>query len=85
MTDSDLMRGYDYRVANADLTLIILRGFANRREWHQALRRVGRNGDDCKRIQLLGLEVIDQELQSIYIRSIAPYAYELMNAQRDDH
>lgn len=49
VTKPELMRGFDYRSKTIGITLIILRQFSGMRDAQQALARVGRNGDKCKR------------------------------------
>jgi hypothetical protein len=71
-TDKFAMRGFDYR--GNMVTLILAKSFENEREAMQALNRVGRFGDDCKRILLESVPLLDDDavfnyntrLQAIY-------------------
>ena len=51
VTDPILMRGVDYRVKTGTMgiSLLIMSDFANRRAFVQALGRVGRFNERCKR------------------------------------
>ena len=53
VTDPRLMRGFDYRTADKKgIALMLCLGFDTRRGYVQALGRVGRFGDPCKRFTL---------------------------------
>ena len=43
------MRGNDFRAPNNGINLVIAKSFANERDFFQAMVRVGRHGDKCKR------------------------------------
>jgi hypothetical protein len=49
-TDPFAMRGFDYRAKTTGLALVLAKSFRYEREAIQGLNRVGRNGDECKRI-----------------------------------
>jgi hypothetical protein len=49
-TDSFAMRGFDYRAKTIGIALVLAKSFRYEREAIQGLNRVGRNGDECKRI-----------------------------------
>jgi hypothetical protein len=49
-TDPFAMRGFDYRAKTIGIALILAKSFRYEREAIQGLNRVGRNGDECKRI-----------------------------------
>jgi len=50
ITTNDLLRGIDYR-GSVGIDLILDKQFAGVREAQQALHRVGRNGDKCRRFK----------------------------------
>ena len=53
VTEPRLMRGFDYRSADKKgIALILCLGFGTQRGYRQALGRVGRFGDPCKRFTL---------------------------------
>jgi hypothetical protein len=54
------MRGLDYRSEKATLYLIIAEGFDCTREALQAVARVGRFGDSCRRIRFDDVELVDK-------------------------
>jgi hypothetical protein len=58
--DPSAMRGYDYRSPNCAMTLVIDRSFDNFREAVQGYYRVGRFGDQCKRIRFGDATLVDQ-------------------------
>jgi len=41
------MRGFDYRAPSKGIALIIAKLFKSKRDYNQALLRVGRYGDTC--------------------------------------
>jgi hypothetical protein len=49
-TDPFAMRGFDYRAKTTGIALVLAKSFRHEREAIQGLNRVGRNGDECKRI-----------------------------------
>ena len=53
-----LMRGTDYR---GNIDLFITTGLPNQRAYHQALGRVGRHGDPCKRYIAQDIQQVDLE------------------------
>jgi hypothetical protein len=61
-TDSATMRGFDYRARNHGISLVIAESFQTERDFHQAMVRVGRHGDKCKRYGVEGVDRINKEL-----------------------
>ena len=47
------MRGFDYRAPLKGITLVIAKPFKSKRDYNQALLRVGRYGDTCLRFVTL--------------------------------
>ena len=63
-TDPFAMRGFDYRVDSSfsqGIALVIAKSFAYEREAIQGLNRVGRYGDQCKRIIIDSVPLIDKD------------------------
>lgn len=60
-----VMRGFDYRSRDCQMSLVVARSFSNDREAIQGLGRVGRWGDQCKRIRFSDVPFVDQEAQLI--------------------
>jgi hypothetical protein len=61
VTDKQLMRGFDYRTeCEMGIALLIMRPFESHRAFHQALGRVGRYGQPCKRFLLEGLTPVPE-------------------------
>jgi len=54
-------RGVDYRAPTVGIMLLLANTFSNTRAYVQALDRVGRYGDICKRVELGGLTMVDNE------------------------
>jgi hypothetical protein len=50
-----MMRGSDYRAPKNGISLLIARSFVTERDFHQAMVRVGRHGDECKRYCVAGV------------------------------
>ena len=60
VTDPRLMRGFDYRSADKKgIALILCLGFDTQRGYRQALGRVGRFGDPCRRFTLFDQEMVN--------------------------
>jgi hypothetical protein len=55
------MRGFDYRAESVGITLVVAKSFVNEREAIQGLNRVGRFGDQCKRIMFESVDLISKE------------------------
>ena len=55
------MRGFDYRAPDNGISLVIARSFTTERELHQAMVRVGRHGDKCKRYNVAEVDEINKE------------------------
>jgi hypothetical protein len=53
------MRGVDYRAPLTGITLIVALSFNHEREATQALARVGRYKEPCKRYLIEGVELVD--------------------------
>ena len=63
----DGIRGVNYRSRETlGVCMLILSPFNNRRERHQALKRVGRYNDDCYRIQNSESAEVDHELDKSF-------------------
>jgi hypothetical protein len=60
-TEAFAMRGFDYRAESVGITLVIVKSFINEREAIQGLNRVGRFGDQCKRIMFEQVDLVDRE------------------------
>jgi hypothetical protein len=58
-TDPFAMRGFDYRAKAIGIALVLAKSFRYEREAIQGLNRVGRNGDECKRILFKQIPVVD--------------------------
>ena len=65
-TTSFGMRGMDYRAKNKGIALIVAASFGNRRAAMQGLSRVGRFGDQCKRIGLKNVHLVDAKQELTY-------------------
>jgi hypothetical protein len=65
-TDPFAMRGFDYRGKDIGITLLLAKSFAFEREAIQGLNRVGRFGDQCKRIMLASVPLIDETQARVY-------------------
>ena len=59
ITDEVLMRGFDYRAPTNGIELLLARDFACERHLVQALGRVGRHYDPCRRFRLTGLTPVN--------------------------
>ena len=55
VTKVSLMRGYDYKCPQSGIALFVGKMFAHRREVSQALGRVGRYSEPCRRFYLESL------------------------------
>ena len=65
VTKPRLMRGFDYRSADGNgIALLLCLGFDTNRSYRQALGRVGRFGDPCKRFSLFDQEMVDKNQQN---------------------
>ena len=60
MTDIESMRGLDYRARTNSISLVITRSFVTDRDHYQAIVRVGRQNDKCKRFGIKGISRINQ-------------------------
>ena len=60
--DPLVMRGSDFLAPSTGLALVLDRGLQSDREVQQALGRVGRFGERCKRYTIEGVDLIDREL-----------------------
>ena len=60
------MRGYDYRSPSCQMALVVDQPFANLREAIQGYNRVGRFGDQCKRIRFTDIVLIDEQASLRY-------------------
>jgi hypothetical protein len=49
------MRGIDYRCPEGRMTLVIAKSFINKREAMQGFSRVGRFGDEAKRVKFTSI------------------------------
>ena len=73
ITDAALMRGVDFRAPLQGITLYVCASLTNKREAQQALGRVGRNGDACRRYLLEGADLVDATAQASYIGALVAY------------
>ena len=65
VTEPRLMRGFDYRSADGQgIALLLCLDFDTNRSYRQALGRVGRFGDPCKRFSLFDQEMVDKDQQN---------------------
>ena len=62
ITDSKLMRSFNYRAPLKGIILIIARSFPNTRQGIQGHGRVGRYDEPCERYILEGVKLIDRDL-----------------------
>lgn len=60
------LRGLDLRGHNNGVTFMTLRSFTNQREMQQAAMRVGRAGDQCKRIIIGDIALVDHMASCAY-------------------
>jgi len=56
------MRGNDFRSPINGICLIVAKSFESDRDAEQALARVGRFEDNCERLLLSGVPLVDQKL-----------------------
>jgi hypothetical protein len=61
ITDSRLMRGYDYRAPKKGLTLFVATSFESRNAFRQGMNRVGRFGDEAHRCTFVDLPEVDTD------------------------
>ena len=71
------MRGIDYRSQRNTLYLVIAQGFDCTREALQGMARVGRFGDQCKRIKFSDVELVDKRQQLMYNAKLMQYVSNL--------
>lgn len=66
------MRGFDYRAPSKGITLIIAKLFKSKRDYNQALLRVGRYGDACQRFvtMLENKECVDTKLRDEAMKTL---------------
>ena len=57
-----LMRGTDFRAPTTGLALVMDRGLESERDVQQALGRVGRFGEKCRRLAVTDVNLIDPDL-----------------------
>ena len=55
------MRGLDYRARTNSISLVITRSFVTERDRYQAMVRVGRQNDKCRRYGIKGVPRINEE------------------------
>ena len=54
-------RGANYRAKTTGITLIVGKSVSEEREGRQLLNRVGREGDDCRRVIIEGVDIVDKD------------------------
>ena len=59
VADEAMMRGVDYRSDGKGLLLVVAKSFSTNRDAEQGLARVVRFGDNCARMLMKGLEIVD--------------------------
>ena len=55
------MRGLDYRAQTNSISLVVAMSFVTKRDFQQALVRVGRQNDKCRRFGIKGVPRINEE------------------------
>lgn len=70
------MRGIDYR-SDISMTLVIAQSFDNRREANQGYNRVGRFGDNCKRVIFKDVDLVDITADKKYKATLFKFLCEL--------
>jgi hypothetical protein len=68
------MRGIDYRCERVLMSLVIAQSFSCTREALQGVARVGRFGDQCKRIIFNGVDLVDKIQQLQYSAMLMSHA-----------
>jgi len=66
-----LMRGFDYCAKTKGLDLLIAFPYIHERAATQALGRVGRNGDPCRRFKSINLESLIDDKQLEFAAKLA--------------
>lgn len=56
-------RGIDYRAPQSGMLLLLTKPFSSQRAYTQALDRVGRFGDRCKRYLVKGVPTVDKDVE----------------------
>jgi hypothetical protein len=64
VADEAMMRGVDYRSDGKGLLLVVAKSFSTNRDAEQGLARVGRFGDNCARMLVTGVEIVDANLNA---------------------
>jgi hypothetical protein len=64
VADEAMMRGVDYRSDGKGLLLVIAKSFSTTRDAAQGLARVGRFGDNCARMLVQGVDLVDSNLNA---------------------
>lgn len=60
------MRGVDYRSEKALMTLVLAKSFNHTTQAIQGFNRVGRLGDQCKRIRFQDIAIVDAQKELEY-------------------
>ena len=55
------MRGLDYRAQKNSISLVIAKSFVTERDFQQAMVRVGRQNDKCRRFGIKGVPRINEK------------------------
>jgi hypothetical protein len=74
VADEAMMRGVDYRSDGRGLLLVVAKSFSTSRDAAQGLARVGRFGDNCARMVLKGVEIVDVNLNAAKYSSFFKFA-----------
>jgi hypothetical protein len=64
VADEAMMRGVDYRSDGKGLLLVVAKSFSTNRDAEQGLARVGRFGDNCARMLVQGVDLVDSNLNA---------------------
>ena len=67
------LRGLDYRSYDKGMLFITMRSFQHKREMIQAANRVGRAGDQCRRILIGDIELVDHMAACAYKNNLIKF------------
>ena len=83
VTEEHWLRGIDYRVPFVGITLIIAHEFQTQRSYMQALGRVGRFNEPCKRMQVQGLVPVNEESDLVAFNALMTHWREIEAAKAE--
>ena len=72
-TKPEFMRAIDYRAPTLGMVLIIAKPFDHTRQLLQGLGRVGRNGDESRRVKLQSIDLIDIDKNMTYLSNLTAF------------